>query len=142
MFLIIAYVVAGVLLLFFVYDMFLKKKPTFRTFMIFVAGILSVAACTFILSTKLDEHLTGTLHQGQPRSVSCMFNNPVVNPKTFSDDIAKYAAMCKDDYEKKYGDSIRILPSYEYSFIDSGAYLDVTFDVIELIKDKEDKDQK
>ncbi len=132
----ISYVVAGVPLLFFIYNMFIKNKPSFRSLCIFIAGIMSVAACTYILSTKLDEHLTDVLHQGQPRSVSCMFNNPVVNPKAFKDDVAKYAAMCKDDYEKKYGDSIRILPSYEYSFIDSGAYLDVTFDVIELIKDK------
>lgn len=135
----VAYVVAGVLLLFFIYDMFLKKKPNFRSLMIFVAGILSVAACTYILSTKIEDHLNDSLHRGQPRSVSCMFNNPVVNPKSFTDDVAKYAALCKDDYEKKYGDSIRILPSYEYSFMDSGAYLDVTFDVIELIKDKDKK---
>ena len=131
----IAYVVAGVLLIFFIYNMFIKNKPTFRSSCMFIAGIMSVAACTYILSTKIDERLNDSLHQGQPRSVSCMFNNPEVNPKTFSDDVGRYAALCKVDYEKKYGDSIKILPSYEYSFIDSGAYLDVTFDVIELIQD-------
>lgn len=136
MFLNIAYAVAGILLLFFLYDMFIKNKPTFRSLMIFVAGLMSVAACTYILSTKLDQNLTEALHQGQPRSVSCMFNKPEVNAKSFTDDVGKYAAMCKDDYEKKYGDSIKILPSYEYSFMDSGAYLDITFDVIELKKDK------
>ncbi len=132
----IAYAVVGLLLICFIYDCFFKNKPNIHSFIMFGAGLISVAACTYILSTKIDEHLEDALHRGQPRSVSCMFNNPEVGAKTFTDDVAKYASMCKLDYEKKYGDSMRILPSFEYSFVDSGAYLDVTFDVIELNESK------
>ena len=132
----IAYVIAGLLLVFFIYELFFTKKPIFKSLVVFITGILSLAAFTYILSTKINENFDESRYNGQPRSVSCMFNNPVVGAKTFTSDVAKYAAMCKEDYEKKYGDSLVIHPSFEYSFIESGAYLDVTFDVIELNNNK------
>ncbi len=63
------------------------------------------------------------------KSVSCLYKSPVIKADSFSSDVANYALKCRNEYESKFGKNIFFTPKFEYSFVDSGEYIDITFDV-------------
>jgi ABC-type transport system involved in multi-copper enzyme maturation permease subunit len=87
-------------------------------------GFILLSSLSFWKLNSLDIESHGNI-----KTVSCLYKDPVIREASFAGDVANYALKCRNEYESKFGKNVHFTPKFEYSFVDSGSYIDVTFDV-------------
>ncbi len=106
-----------------------KEKTKIHRFFSGAIGLCVFGSMLIFLLSFWKLNSLDVNSQENIKTVSCLYKDPVIREASFSGDVANYALKCRNEYEAKFGKNINFTPKFEYSFVDSGAYIDITFDV-------------